>query len=643
MKRPVWLFSLDGEGSPSAPMTTGGLAAYFSKHGRTRERTEIELVHFFGADRIDPWFSDRWRPLLAERARAGAAGSGPVLGFSFYTWNAAEFLALVGRLKADCPGALVVAGGPHVQSAEDFLFQAGIDVVVLGEGEITFQQLLDCPDRAGWPQIAGLAYPAASGIHRTAPRERVRQLDVLTSALDLIPLRDADGKPLYKGICFETSRGCPYCCAFCGWNSGGVGGKIARLSPERIRADLEKIGEGGIQDIWICDSNWGALKQDLATAETLVQIKKRTGLPSMIGASWDKRHGKRTQQIARLLHRHGMLQNYNLALQTLTPLALELSHRTNMETEQYRTLAKTMSESGVPVAAELIWGLPGDNLPEFEANLDRLAALFPNINIFGYTLLPGTEFYRLRDRYGIEAVPIAGYGRVKGEYVVGCHSFDREQGFEGYFLITAYILLVRGYLMSLTARLLALKGGVALSQLLRAVLRGLLPQLGGELPGLDAGDRMAVYENRSQLYLCALGNLDTTYKVLERVVGGWLERGGYPAELVQQARLVLTIDRALCPRVGPGRVIERDFAFDADRVARSLERMEIPAIELFRGSRSTLRISHPGRAGEVLTDPDGGSWMCGTVLRPPVVNGYAGSSSRSCAPSSPAGATRSDR
>ena len=42
MKRPVWLFSLDGEGSASAPMTTGGLAAYFLQHGRTRERTEIE-------------------------------------------------------------------------------------------------------------------------------------------------------------------------------------------------------------------------------------------------------------------------------------------------------------------------------------------------------------------------------------------------------------------------------------------------------------------------------------------------------------------------------------------------------------------------------------------------------------------------
>ena len=64
----------------------------------------------------------------------------------------------------------------------------------------------------------------------------------------------------------------------------------------------------------------------------------------------------------------------------------------------------------MPIAAELIWGLPGDNLADFERNLDQLLSSFPNINIFGYTLLPGTEFYQRRQEYRIEAIPVAGYG-----------------------------------------------------------------------------------------------------------------------------------------------------------------------------------------------------------------------------------------
>ena len=77
---------------------------------------------------------------------------------SFYTWNAAEFLSLVKDLKDLCPEALMVCGGPHVQQAEDYLFEDPIDVVVLGEGEITFQHLLDANGRSDWFEIDGLAF-----------------------------------------------------------------------------------------------------------------------------------------------------------------------------------------------------------------------------------------------------------------------------------------------------------------------------------------------------------------------------------------------------------------------------------------------------------------------------------------------------
>ena len=129
-----------------------------------------------------------------------------------------------------------------------------------------------------------------------------------------------------------------------------------------------------------------------------------------------------------------------------------------MGANKYVPIAKEMSEQGVPIAAELIWGLPGDTLASFEHNLDQLLVTFPNINIFGYTLLPGTEFYRKRHEYKIESVPVAGYGKAKGEYVVGCHTFSRAQGEEGYFLITAHILLIHGYILPRTMRFLALSG-----------------------------------------------------------------------------------------------------------------------------------------------------------------------------------------
>jgi len=615
MKRPVWLFSMDTEQFSSPPITTGGLKAAFHAYGASAEETDVMLVHFPRREAITGWVDEVWKPRELVRAeRALEAGLAPVIGLSCYTWNVAELLELIAALRASCPDLLVVAGGPHVQQPEDFLHGDGIDVIVLGEGETTFRELLDCAGRSAWPEIAGLAYLDESGaVHRTTARDRAKELDALPSALGVIELRDAEGRPLYERAALETTRGCPFKCSFCEWGTGAIGTKMYQFSIERFRSDVERLIEGGVNDIWLCDSNFGALPEDLDKARVLVDVRRRTGKPSTFATSWHKNHNARVQEIVLLMQKAGMLQHYNLALQTLTPLALELSHRKNMRSNQYEPIAKAMAEEGISIATELIWGLPGDNLADFESHLDRLAAVFPNINIFGYTLLPGTEFYRRRDEYEIDAIPVAGYGRAKGEYVVGCHTFKRDEGIEGYYLISAHILLIRGYVIPLTARLLALQGGLSVSAFLRTVLRALAREFQEDLPELDMSDRMTVYENRAALYVAMLRDEERAFAVIEGLLAEWLAARGADEAFVSQAARVLALDRAFCPRVGIGGEFESSFDFTADSVAYHLGRMELPPPESFAMTPTTLRIHHPGAVGEVLIDPDGGSWMRGQV------------------------------
>ena len=185
-----------------------------------------------------------------------------------------------------------------------------------------------------------------------------------------------------------------------------------------------------------------------------------------------------------------------------------------MSSNKYEPIAKQMAEEGVPIAAELIWGLPGDNLADFEKNLDKLIATFPNINIFGYTLLPGTEFYRRRDEFQIDAIPVAGYGKAKGEYVVGCHTFSREEGIEGYFLISAHIIFVHGHILPLTTKFLSLDGSVSVSPLLRRLLHAMVDKFGAELSnsaeldGVNFDNKMQVYEHRDLLYITMINALE---------------------------------------------------------------------------------------------------------------------------------------
>ncbi len=610
MKRPVWLLSMDSEEFNAPPTTTASLTAYFRRYGSSSDSTDIDLVHFQAAADMDAWL-ERWQQEQLQLAvQALANGLQPLVGFSFYTWNAAEFLALAEQLKALLPDLQIIAGGPHVQQAEDYLGVEPIDVVFLGEAEETFQEFLDCVARENWRDIDGLAYLEDGCITRTRPRARCKDLESFPSPLEVLQLSDAQGQPLYQSIAYETSRGCPFKCAFCEWGTGAIGSKMYQWPMSRIRQDWEQIVAAGIKDIWLADSNFGALKQDLEKAQLIVELKERVGLPLSFATSWSKKHSRQVQEIALLLHSNGLLPHYQLALQTLTPEALRLSNRQNMSSNEYQPIAKHMSEQGVPIAAELIWGLPGDNLPDFERNLDTLLATFPNINIFGYTLLPGTEFYRRREEYQIEAIPVAGYGKAKGEYVVGCHSFTRDQGEEGYFLISAHILLVHGHIMPLTTRLLALSAQVPVSPLFRDILRSLLQRLQRGLPGLDSDDRMGVYEERNRIYLAALAQRDLLYQTIAVALEKHhLAHGADP----RPALRILQLDRALCPRSGSEHTMRQDFGFPARAAFSALSAMELPGEPTQHNGEETLEIHHPGGIGDILHVADGGSWLRGII------------------------------
>lgn len=610
---PVLLFSMDSDQFWAAPTTTGGLKAYYQKYGICSDQYQIELVHFKDEIAIIDWQKSWQKIYLPAINEALKNGQQAVIGFSMYTWNAAEFLDLIHKIKSECPSVLCIAGGPHVQQAEDYLGEDPIDIIILGEGETTFKEILDGPRPSNWPSINGIAYLENGSIKKTVERQRRKLLDELPSPLDAIELSDANGKPLYDSISYETSRGCPFKCAFCEWGTGAIGSKMYQFSMDRVRSDWHRIVDAGIKDIWLADSNFGALKEDLEKAQLICELKEKTGLPSSFATSWSKKHSPRVQEIVLLLHNNGLLPHYQLALQTLTPLALELSNRQNMAANKYEPIARQMAAEGVPIAAELIWGLPGDNLADFENNLDQLLKTFPNLNIFAYTLLPGTEFYRKREEYKIETIPVAGYGKAKGEYVVACHTFNRDEGIEGYFLITAHILFAHGHLIPLTIRYLALHDGITTAPLLRALLRAVCAEYQSEMPSLALQERMTVYENRATIFTTILKDPQRLYGLLESEIIDYLERSGN-AYLTAASRRVLALDHALSPRCGDATEIDYEFNFDAMSSKAALDCLSIPSAEdLSIEISQTLCIKSPGGVGSILKDPDGGAWLRGEI------------------------------
>lgn len=570
MSRPVWLFSLDCEQFTFLPLVTAGLKSYYLAHGEGN--ADIEIVHFrYHAD-VRRWIHRHWEPTgLAIAREALAAGKRPMVAFSCYNWNMPTFLKMIAEFKRVCPELVVVAGGPQVQHYEPYIRGCGIDLLVMGEGEQTFVELLD-RDEADWPQIKGLVFVDGQGdVVDTGARERISDLSTLPSPVEAVPTVDIDGNQI-RWAAYETMRGCPYKCAFCQWGTGAIGSPVRRFPLERVERDLQLLVEKGVEGILFCDSNFGALPDDPDKARQLIALKQRYGRPIHFATCWSKNHNARVQSVVRDLHGAGLLEHYTMALQTLTPEALALSDRVNMR--DYADVVKRTVADGIPIVSELIWGLPGETLANFCDNLDELTKYFPSHTIYPYAMLPGTELFDRQVELGIRTIEMAPYGEARSDYILASCSFDEEEGMAGYHLITAMIILYRGSIMPLTLRFLALNGELSMSALVQKAFAEMLEGFFHKFPAMRRKSAAALFENREFIYRWILGERDTAFALLRASMLDQAAAAGKTA-LERPLAALLALDHALCPRK-ESEVSSMDFDFDPVALREPLDRMNLP-------------------------------------------------------------------
>lgn len=120
---------------------------------------------------------------------------------------------------AKARGAITILGGVHPSFMyREFLPDAGVDYVVVGEGEVTLPALLDCLEAGADPaDVPGLAFARDGEVVRTAVRPRRGALDPSPMAWDLLDWSPYTYfvKPGSRLGAVSSSRGCSFSCAFC--------------------------------------------------------------------------------------------------------------------------------------------------------------------------------------------------------------------------------------------------------------------------------------------------------------------------------------------------------------------------------------------------------------------------------------------
>jgi len=148
-----------------------------------------------------------------------------VTGYRYVKW-------ICNVIKMAFPDTKVIVGNSVASSIPDVLLtKTAADIAVIGEGEITAVELLECiKEKQSISNVLGVQYMNGGQVIKTPPRPVIENIDSIGSIkweifdieIYIESLSKAINEPLppipkgkIRAMPINTARGCPYSCSFC--------------------------------------------------------------------------------------------------------------------------------------------------------------------------------------------------------------------------------------------------------------------------------------------------------------------------------------------------------------------------------------------------------------------------------------------
>ena len=346
------------------------------------ERAGFEVVL------IEHTLRDRTAHILEHLYREHA----DIYGFSCYIWNIEPMLTLAETLKSLKPESRIVLGGPEVSyGLERFENMAWIDAIVRGEGEEAMLSLCQAMKE-------GKEYPRISGG------------DAVTFSDAGVHYREGEetGGILY----YESSRGCPYSCAYClSSATHGVRFKSVEqtldelLEFERIHAKckvIKFVDRTFNADVKRANAIWRALLDEKYTKSYHFEICATL----LDEESFDilSRFPKGKVQL-------------EIGLQSTNSQTLAASSR-HIDAAKVISAAKRIKDVGnVHVHLDLIAGLPYEDYTSFARSFDDAYGSSDMLQLGFLKLLHGTELRARAEEYEYRSLPTPPYTVLQSKWI----------------------------------------------------------------------------------------------------------------------------------------------------------------------------------------------------------------------------------
>jgi len=324
-----------------------------------------------------------------------------VLGLTAMTPTVSGAMAIAGEVKNIRPEMPVILGGPHATmlSNETMDTTQDIDILVIGEAEVSFPQLLSAIEKTGSvADVPGIIWEKDGELIENPPAESPGDLDSLPFlAYHLIPIEKYRPHPPHgRALPFAvliTSRGCPYNCAYC--SKPVFGRKFRAQSPGRVVDEITDLqSKYGVKEIAFYDDVFTLDKKRVyAISEEIV----KRGLKVIW--SCETRVNLVDKELLTMMKKAGCY-SISYGLESGNQAILDTINK-NTTLEEAEEAVRSTREAGIHAIRYFMIGSPGETPETIQQTINLAKRLNLGFAQFSITTpFPGTELYDLYIKNG---------------------------------------------------------------------------------------------------------------------------------------------------------------------------------------------------------------------------------------------------
>ncbi len=330
-----------------------------------------------------------------------------IVGISAMSGSQVKYgLEAAGMARDSNQNAVIVWGGIHasllpVQTIKNKL----VDVVVVGEGEATFTEVVDAIfDGREVAGIPGTCVINSEGELVMGPVRGFIDLDELPlPAYDLINVSDYAG--IEKQFDYQTSRGCPFSCTFC-YNVAFSNRRYRSKSAEKVVRELIYLHDKyGVEYYGFVDDEFFVNRKRVeAIFDGILESGRCFSIIASCRLDIIQRFSPSLLEKMKL---SGVSRLF-LGAESGSPQILKMIEK-SITVDDILNGARKVVGSGINPMLSFMSGFPGETQADFNKTVDIILKLWdidPAITIngvFPFNAYPGTVLYQTAIEQGLES------------------------------------------------------------------------------------------------------------------------------------------------------------------------------------------------------------------------------------------------